>query len=217
MTLIWSGVSLGAVYALVAFGYNIVYIASKTFNFAQAQLMMVGAFIAYTGLVTWTLPSVIVAIIATVAVFVIAAIEEIVAIRPLRDMHNALVTTLGASILLTGLTQLIWGNQPLTVPFFGGDEVLTVLGGQVVPGRTRAHRGHVRAGRRVRSDLEADHGRTGADGHRRGPRGGHAARSQRQDRRLPRLRLRRCGGRFRRDLHGAQDLCGGHPRVQRWP
>lgn len=133
MTLIWGGLALGAVYALVAIGYNIVFISAKTFNFAQAQLMMVGAFVAYSGLVTWKLPTLLVLLLAGAAVAAIAAIEHIVAIRPVRDMHNILVTTLGASIFIDGAAQLIWGSQPLTVPFFGGDDAVTVLGGRVYP------------------------------------------------------------------------------------
>lgn len=133
MTLIFGGLALGAVYALVAIGYNIVFISSKTFNFAQAQLMMVGCFVAYTGLVTLDLPFFLAALFAAAAVFVVAAIEERVAIRPLKDPHAVLVTTLGAAVLLDGGTQLIWGSQPLSVPFFGDGTVLTVLGGRVYP------------------------------------------------------------------------------------
>ncbi|GAA4085505.1 branched-chain amino acid ABC transporter permease [Nocardioides kongjuensis] len=133
MTLIWGGLSLGAIYAIVAIGYNIVFISSKTFNFAHAQLTMVGAFVAYTGLVTWDLPAVVVVAMAAAAVAVVAAIEERIAIRPVGDMHNILVTTLGASILLDGIAQLTWGTQPLTVPFFGGDEAITLLGGRAYP------------------------------------------------------------------------------------
>ncbi|MBM7517938.1 branched-chain amino acid ABC transporter permease [Nocardioides nitrophenolicus] len=133
MTLIWGGLSLGAIYAIVAIGYNIVFISSKTFNFAHAQLTMVGAFVAYTGLVTWDLPPVLVVVMAALAVAVIAAVEERIAIRPVGDMHNILVTTLGASILLDGIAQLTWGTQPLTVPFFGGDEAFTLLGGRAYP------------------------------------------------------------------------------------
>src|SRR5699024_6030386 len=44
-----------------------------------------------------------------------------------------LVTTLGASIFLNGATQLVWGSQPLTVPFVGGNEVLGLLGGRIYP------------------------------------------------------------------------------------
>ncbi|WP_408897177.1 branched-chain amino acid ABC transporter permease [Nocardioides sp. R1-1] len=133
MTLIWGGLALGAIYAIVAIGYNIVFISSKTFNFAHAQLTMVGAFVAYTGLVTWDLPTPLVLVMAAAAVALIAAVEERIAIRPVGDMHNILVTTLGASILLDGVAQLTWGSQPLTVPFFAGDEAITLLGGRAYP------------------------------------------------------------------------------------
>ena len=82
MTILWSGLALGAVYVLVAIGYNIVFVSSNTFNFAQAQLMMVGTFVAYTGLVTLKLPVLVVAVMATVTVMLLASVEEIVAIRP---------------------------------------------------------------------------------------------------------------------------------------
>ncbi|GAA4545121.1 branched-chain amino acid ABC transporter permease [Pseudonocardia xishanensis] len=133
MTLVWSGLALGAVYALVAIGYNLVYLSSHTFNFAQAQLMMVGTFVAYTGLVVLRLPVVVVAILAIVVVALAAAIEERVAVRPVPDHQTQLVTTLGVATVLNGLTQLIWGGQPLTVPFFGSEDLVSLLGGRVYP------------------------------------------------------------------------------------
>ena len=116
-----------------AIGYNIVFISSHTFNFAQAQLMMVGTFVAYTGLVTLKLPILVVAVTATVAVMILAGLEEIVAVRPVHDHQNQLVTTLGAATLINGATQLIWGSEPLTVPFFGSNDPITVLGGRTYP------------------------------------------------------------------------------------
>lgn len=133
MTIIWSGLALGAVYALVAIGYNIVFLSQKTFNFAQAALMMLGAFIAYVGIVVWGLPWWIVGIVAAVIVGAVAALEERVAIRPVKDPHNLLVTTLGASIIIEGVAQLLWGGEPHRVPFFFGDQVLDFLGGRVYP------------------------------------------------------------------------------------
>jgi branched-chain amino acid transport system permease protein len=133
VTLVWGALALGAIYAIVAIGYNVVFISSKTFNFAQAQLMMVGAFVAYSGLVSWNLPWLVVLLIAGAIVAVVAGIEERVAIRPVRDPHNILVTTLGVSILLDGAAQLIWGTEPLTVPFIGGSKAVTVIGGRVYP------------------------------------------------------------------------------------
>jgi len=131
MTLIYAGLSIGAVYALVAIGYNIVFIASHSFNFAQAQLMMIGAFVAYAGYVTFKLPLVAVLALAMVVVAAIAALEERIAIRPVSDHQTQLITTLGFGTVLTGVAQLIWGTQPKEVRV--GVEPLSVLGGRTVP------------------------------------------------------------------------------------
>lgn len=133
MTILWSGLALGAVYTLVAIGYNIVFVSSNTFNFAQAQLMMVGTFVAYTGIVTLDLPILVVAVLATATVMVLAGLEEIIAVGPVHDHQTQLVTTLGVATLLNGATQLIWGGEPLTVPFFGSNEAITLLGGRTYP------------------------------------------------------------------------------------
>jgi branched-chain amino acid transport system permease protein len=133
MTLIWSGLASGAVYALVAIGYNIVFVSSQTFNFAQAQLLMVGAFVAYSGSVTFHLPLWVVALMATAAVFLLAGVEERVAVRPVSAPDALLVTTLGVATLLSGGSQLIWGSQPLSVPFPGSSSVISLFGGRVYP------------------------------------------------------------------------------------
>lgn len=133
MTVILGGLALGAVYALVAIGYNIIFISSKTFNFAQAQLMMFGAFIVYTGVSVFGLNPIIAAVLAMIIVAGIAYLEFVLAIRPVKDQHNILVTTLGAAVLLDGSAQLLWGGEPLKVPFFAGDAALDVFGGRVYP------------------------------------------------------------------------------------
>lgn len=133
MTVIFSGLAIGAVYALVAIGYNIVYLSQKTFNFAQASLMMLGTFFAYVGVAVWGLPWWIVAIVSAVLVAAIAALEDIIAIRPVKDSHNLLVTTLGASFIMEGIAEVIWGGEPRKIPFFLGDEPIDLLGARVYP------------------------------------------------------------------------------------
>ena len=133
MTIIFSGLALGAIYALVAIGYNIVFLSQKTFNFAQATLMMFGAFLAYLGIAVWDLPWWLVGIGAAIIVGLIAALEERVAVRPVKDMHNLLVTTLGASFVIEGVAQLIWGGEPHAVPFFLGNKPIEIAGGAVLP------------------------------------------------------------------------------------
>ncbi len=64
---------------------------------------------------------------------VLALAEYYSAIRPVKDVHSILVTTLGASILLDAGTQLVAGPSALQVPFFGGNNPITFLGGQAFP------------------------------------------------------------------------------------
>ncbi|MCW3841490.1 branched-chain amino acid ABC transporter permease [Micromonospora yasonensis] len=131
MTPIWSGLSIGAVYALIAIGYNVVFIAYTTFNFAHAQLMMFAIFVTYWGLVVAELPVLLIFAIAAVGVGLIALLEEFVAIRPVKGAHAHLVTTLGMATLLDGTTRLIWGDQVLKVPAVGSDATFTLLGGRI--------------------------------------------------------------------------------------
>jgi branched-chain amino acid transport system permease protein len=56
MSTVWSGLATGALYALVAIGYNIVLLTSGVFNFANAQLVMLSTFAAYLGLYQLGLP-----------------------------------------------------------------------------------------------------------------------------------------------------------------
>jgi branched-chain amino acid transport system permease protein len=133
MSTVWGGLALGAIYALVALGYNIVFVSSNVFNFAQAQLLMLGTFIAFWGSVTLKLPTVVVFLLCAVVVGVVAVVEERTAIRLVRGTEGLLVTTVGFATLLDGLTQVIWGGQPLQVPFFGPSKVLDLLSGNVFP------------------------------------------------------------------------------------
>ncbi len=131
MTLLWGALALGAIYSMVAVGYNIVFISSGTFNFAHAQLMMLGTFLAYAGLVTFGWPAALSGLLAALVVGLVAWLEERIAVRPVLDHQTQLVTTLGVGTMLTGVSQVIWGGNPHSVPFFGGDQIVNLLGGRV--------------------------------------------------------------------------------------
>jgi branched-chain amino acid transport system permease protein len=133
MTTIFAGLSVGAVYALVALGYNIVYIGSGTLNFAHANLMMLGIFLAYWGLVQLNWMIIPVLVVAVLIVAFAAAAEERIAIRPVRHIQGQLVTMVGAATLITGIIEIIWGQQALSVPAFFDNTPAHVLGGAVLP------------------------------------------------------------------------------------
>jgi branched-chain amino acid transport system permease protein len=135
LTTFLSGLSVGALFALVAIGYQVVFISSGIFNFAQATLVTLGTFFAYVGVVTLHLNPILTILMATAGCTVVGLIEERVAIRPLsgKISRAELVTTVGSAALIEGVITLIWGTTPLEVPFFGSTRVLTILGGRIVP------------------------------------------------------------------------------------
>lgn len=133
MLILWAGLAMGAIYVMVAVAFNIVYVASGTFNFAQPQFLMVGTFIAYWLVVGQDLPFVAAMLTGLVVGLTIGAVEHLLAVRPLAksSAHGELVTTVGWSVVMQGVVLLIWGSEPLRVPGLGADKYLNVLGGRL--------------------------------------------------------------------------------------
>jgi branched-chain amino acid transport system permease protein len=131
VTTVWTGLSVGAVYALVALGYNIVYLASGALNFANAALIMLGTFVSYWAQTTEHLPFALAVLLAAVIVTAVAVIQERIGIRPVSSTEGLLVTTVGAATILSGVAQVVWGSTPLPVPFIGPRDPLTLLGGRL--------------------------------------------------------------------------------------
>lgn len=116
------GLSLGAIYALIALGYTMVYGIAKMLNFAHGDIIMVGAYAILTTLEMTGNPYIAIAVsivICTVAGIVI----ERLAYKPLRGASPlaVLITAIGVSFLLQAIAQLIYGSksQSIALPDFG--------------------------------------------------------------------------------------------------
>lgn len=133
MTVIWAGLSAGALYALLAMAFNIGIVQAGTFNFAVPQVAMVAALLAYqfTTLLGWPLAITVVGCVSAGAV--LGSLVELAAIRYLRGRsgHGALVTTVGAAFALEGLAFGIWGPNAFSVEAAGSGSAHTVLGGRL--------------------------------------------------------------------------------------
>jgi len=115
-----NGLSLGALYALIAVGYTVVYGIIQLINFAHGEIFMMGAFGALTTNIwifngstsIWTLPVMIV--IAMVVSVAVAVLMERVAYRPLRNAPRLapLITAIGVSIFLQEAVRLFYGDIP---------------------------------------------------------------------------------------------------------
>ncbi|WP_249019825.1 branched-chain amino acid ABC transporter permease [Conexibacter sp. S30A1] len=135
--IIWTGLVLGSVYALVATGFTIAMVPTGVFNFAQGAIVVAGTFFTYqflsvSGVATgWTLA------LTTLIGAGAGLLCEVLTVRPLRwargSVDNAMVTTVGASTAIIGLVGANWGYVPLLVPFHGPSGFLHLLGAVTTP------------------------------------------------------------------------------------
>ncbi|MCB9946786.1 MAG: branched-chain amino acid ABC transporter permease [Rhodospirillaceae bacterium] len=130
----FSGITVGAVYAMVALGFTIIYNASEVINFAQGEFVMIGGmtsvFLLSAGL---PLP---LAIALAVAIAVAVGIAlNVLAIEPARgaSVVTLIIITIGASILLRGLAQIVFDRQFHTLPAFSGETPITIGGAALQP------------------------------------------------------------------------------------
>jgi branched-chain amino acid transport system permease protein len=134
VTIVWAGLAVGSIYVLAAICYNVAFVASGVFNFAQAQLLMVGTFLAYVIGARAHLPLIVAVVVGAAVCGALGALEEFFAIRPLAGagLSGELVTTVGVAILLDGLALVIFGSDPKQVPYLQGHAV-ELFGGRVLP------------------------------------------------------------------------------------
>jgi branched-chain amino acid transport system permease protein len=135
VTDIIAGLATGAVYAMVALGYNMTYLASGVLNFAHANLMVVGMYVAYWAYSAGGLPMPLVFAAAFLLAGLAGILEERFAIQPLRKAGGSaeLVTMVGVATVITGIIALVYGTDALRVPFFGPDGTLVLLGSRAQP------------------------------------------------------------------------------------
>jgi branched-chain amino acid transport system permease protein len=109
------GIATGSIYALVAYGYSLVFLSTNVFNFAQGDLVTLGAIAGYTVLVTWGSPAVIALAGAIAIAAAVGAGEWFVFVAPVVRRAETLawlVTTLAFSIILRNiLIQEGWGGD----------------------------------------------------------------------------------------------------------
>ena len=140
-----NGLALGAVYALIALGYTMVYGNLQLINFAHGEVYMLGAYlgiIVFGALTALGLPSYSLALTLVITVLVsmlfcamFGATIERVAYRPLRNASKLapLISAVGMSIILQNFVMLSQGKEYKNLPPQFPSEGLTILGANVSP------------------------------------------------------------------------------------
>lgn len=133
-----AGLSLGAMYALVALGFSVIYRASRVFNFAHGELLGVGAF-SMASLVDAGVPWPLAIALAMTITGVVAALVERSIVRPMigRPVFVTIILTLFVALLLRAIMIIIWGVQPRAIASPFGEGTLGV-GEAAIPYQTLA-------------------------------------------------------------------------------
>jgi len=130
-----SGLSNGAIYALIGFGFAIIYNATGIINFAQGEFVMLGGMLTIFCLGIFQLPLIPAVIAAVLVATAVGIIFERLAIRPLKNASplSLVIITIGASIFIRGTAMLIWGKDTHALPAFSGNDPLFVMGATLLP------------------------------------------------------------------------------------
>jgi branched-chain amino acid transport system permease protein len=112
-----NGLTLGAVYTLVALSFSLVMGILSILNIAIGELFMLGGYIGFTVLAA-SLPLPIALVMGMAGAALAAAVIEKIAYEPLRNtpLTTPLLSTLGFSIILQNIVTNVWGSDPLQLP-----------------------------------------------------------------------------------------------------
>jgi branched-chain amino acid transport system permease protein len=106
-----NGLAMGCIYALVALGFVLIYKATEIINFGQGDLMMIGAFLAFTGVNLLHLPFVLYLLIALLLMGFLGKIIDRFVLRPLvgEPAFALAMATIAVGILVRSLGGMVWG------------------------------------------------------------------------------------------------------------
>ena len=134
LQLVLSGISVGAIYAVVGLGFMIIYSVTRVVNFAQGEFVMLGGMITAL-LHAANLPVPVAAACAIAITVIIGIIIQRVVVHPARraSVVTLILLTFGASVVIRGVALLIWGTDPKSFPPFSGTKPISISEAVVAP------------------------------------------------------------------------------------
>jgi len=126
--LLFTGLTVGSIYALIAVGFVTIYNVTGILNFAQGEFAMLGALICIS-LINMELPLIAAILLSIFIVVLIGGGFERLAIRPARNSSLAtlIIITIGVSFAFRGIAIFVWGTQPHTLQPFTSGEPLRIF------------------------------------------------------------------------------------------
>ena len=113
LQLVLNGLVIGSIYALVGLGFVIIYKSSSILNFAQGELLMLGAYVCLAIFTTYQVPFVAAFVLTLGFSVVLGVLMERVLLRPMigEPVISVIMLTLGLASVLKAIVQGIWGTD----------------------------------------------------------------------------------------------------------
>lgn len=127
------GLADGAILALAALGFVLIYKATGVINFAQGELLMIGAYTFYSAFVLLQLPLALAVVAAVILAAVLGVVIERLVLRPLigEEPISVIMVTIGLASVLKALVQVFYGTTPMAMPKVLPAGTIEILGATV--------------------------------------------------------------------------------------
>jgi branched-chain amino acid transport system permease protein len=131
---LFSGVTVGAAYALAALGFTLIFNASNVINFAQGEFIMLGGMLTVF-LLKSGLPMPVAIVLAIAIPALVGVLVEKLAIEPVRgaEVVSLIIITIGVSLVMRGLVQVWLGKGAASFHSFSGDAPIAIAGATLLP------------------------------------------------------------------------------------
>src|SRR5438093_7649144 len=129
--LVLVGLATGAIYALIALGYSVIFSTTRILNFAQGEFLMIGALLGFTFYASLGLPLVIAVALVLLAMAVVGLISERLIMLPVQrsgSRYAWIIATLGVSIVLRNAMVIPYGRESYPFPRLIGVQPVLVEG-----------------------------------------------------------------------------------------
>lgn len=112
--LVFAGIAVGCIYALIGLGFSIIFKASEVINFAQGELLLVGVYIISSGVYDWHLGFLLALLLGILVTVLIGLVFERFVLRRMigRPVFSILMITIGLDTLLRTVVVVHWGSNP---------------------------------------------------------------------------------------------------------
>lgn len=126
--LLLTGLFVGGIYSLIALGFVIIYKCTKILNFAQGELVLLGAYATWSLLEQFHVPISISIVLAILFAFLVALLIQRAVLSPMigQPLIAVMMMCIALAAFLSGATTLIWGGPVKSYPAFFPTEAIKV-------------------------------------------------------------------------------------------